>query len=185
MPAEGCVPIPPEKTVVLVTAKPGRQAWALEEVLDTVFPVDPGAEVLETGFEGFIIVESSARRRRLARAIRSTTYAFISFITLAAVECWPRSPGEVLDWVYRLAMSASGRPLRLRVKTRGEGKKLLGRSDVEEAARSAGARLSRAASVMLVVESAGLRFYLTIGNTLPCGESCLYIDPFHENNIIP
>ena len=183
MPAQGCMPVPEGETVVLATAKPGRHAWALEEVLDTVYPIDPDPRAEDAGFEGFIVVKVSAPPRRVSPRIKSSTYAFLSFITIAMVECEGASRSEVLEAVGRLASLARGERVRLRVKLRGEGKLVASRSLVEEAVRSAGARPSRDARLALVVESAGPRFYLTIGTTVPCGGSCTYVDPMRETNI--
>lgn len=178
MPPEGCVPVPEGEARLVVTAKPGKTSWALDEVADTIFYVDPEAMVSEAGYEGVIVVKARASITEVVRTIKRFEYAFISFITPILFECTKTTAEDVASVVARLAgvLSKGGESVALRVKLRGKSKEVVDASLIERVLASLGIKFRRRSHRILVIE--GIDDYVGVGagNTRPCGVGCTFVD---------
>ncbi|MCE4628271.1 MAG: hypothetical protein F7C34_03880 [Desulfurococcales archaeon] len=144
MPPERVLPVCPR---AVATARPGREAWALEEVLDALAP-EPDAVAVETGYPGVFGVISSSPPCRLASLFMGWEYSFVRSIVVAE-KCGPCESGERLAG---LVAGACPRRARFLFRLRGPCK---GAFDPREAASRAGVSEARGSRYVLAVEGVG------------------------------
>jgi len=178
MPSKRCMPIPKDSAELIITAKPGRTSWALEEVADTLLYIDPDAEVVQTVYEGVMIAKAKTSIAEAVRVIKRFEYAFISFITPVLIKCIEASTNDVINIVADIARRVASKysQVALRVKLRGKSKEIITESLIAEVLTSAGVRLSRKASKILVVEGIDDYVGVSYGNTHSCGAGCTLVD---------
>ncbi len=178
MSSKGCMPIPEDSAELIITAKPGKTSWALEEVADTLLYVDPNAEVVQTVYEGVMIAKARTSIAEAVRVIKRFEYAFISFITPVLIKCIEASTNDVINTIAGVVRRVAGEAsqIALRVKLRGKSKEIVSESLIEEVLTSRGVKLSRKASKILVVEGIDDYVGVSYGSTRPCGAGCTLVD---------
>jgi hypothetical protein len=170
----------PECPTAVIVAKPKRQSWALEEAWDLAVLAHPEGRAEATRFPGVILVYTPDRDAAHFSVIAARgERGFIQRIVPAEHCIEASSRREVLELVAsaarKLASSLNVREVRLFFAVRGEGKRILGESDVVEALTRAGLTSSRKAKAALAVESVDNLFIVASGITYRCGNTCTLI----------
>ena len=169
----------------VITARPGRESWAAEEALDTIYPADPEARLVKTGFPGVFILDTRLGAHEISARYSLFTHAFISFITPGLIEAsGPPEPsclGVLLEHVREYTASVD-----IRVKARGASKHYRLQSMVARVIRDAGLRPSRGSEWLLSVEGVGSLVLVAVGLRRSCGPSCtlVYVDERLVNIVV-
>ncbi|MCE4624263.1 MAG: hypothetical protein F7C35_00150 [Desulfurococcales archaeon] len=142
MPAERLLPLCPR---VIATSKPGKGAWAREELEDALAGL-PHYEVRPAGYPGVLVAYTREPPGRVAEEILSWEYAYISSIIIAG-EC--TRPDEVVGVVRVEIERCPRRSIDLRLKLRGPCRGL--KAEIESLLRGR-VRRSRRSPYGLVVE---------------------------------
>lgn len=158
---------------ILATSMPGRDSWALEELMDTVMSRDPRAEVRATRYRGVFEVYTSLSPRDAAALFLLYQHAFLASV-VPVMSCsdlrgLPAALGSLLRGL-------SG-PVRLVVRAREPMKDSLTEELVRNLVRSAGLPISDRAEVELVVESIDYRVVMSVGQPRRCGPHCTVLVP--------
>ncbi len=137
----------PETVRGIVVARPGREAWAAEEISDALalLGMNYSVEKLVKDVLEFNINTSVGK---VASALFRFEYSFIRYIVVSG-RCLPC--GDLLvEALRREAESSRGGEYVLRYKPRGACS--IARGDVEQALKAGGLRLSRRAPYCVAVE---------------------------------
>ncbi|GAB6147922.1 hypothetical protein JCM10135_04630 [Stetteria hydrogenophila] len=173
------MPVPKGTAELIVTAKPGKTSWAIEEVADTLIPLDPEAEVSRTPYEGVILARAKTSVAEAVRAFKRFEYAFIAFITPVLVRCVNPSPGDVAEAVRLVLRRHPEGPgsVLVRVKLRGRSKRVASEREVREILAALGFSVARRGPRrILVVEGVDDYVGVSFGNTWQCGVKCTLVD---------
>ncbi|MEB3773486.1 MAG: hypothetical protein GSR86_00995 [Desulfurococcales archaeon] len=174
MPSEGSMPL---RLSGIAVSRPGREAWLADELLDTILPHDPDARVLETRYRGVFLLYSSLEPVDTARIVSRGVHSFMKRYTPAMHTLESPSREGVEGLVYRLLEVLDASAVRLIVSLRGRGKRLGGRSLIEELVRRHGIALSRRARHLIIIESIEDLLIAASGITGSCGYDCITVVP--------
>ncbi len=156
MPATGGMPECPSAVIV---AKPGREAWALEEAWDLAVIVSGRVE--KTRFPGVMLLYSPLRGEKLVEALRrGPRNAFIKRIVVARA-CFRMGRVERLEGLPRRA--------RLIVALRGSSKSMDYRSVIGVDYND------RRSQLVIDVEGVDDVIIVSWGRALSCGYDCLLV----------
>ncbi|WP_048812881.1 hypothetical protein [Acidilobus saccharovorans] len=158
---------------LVVTSLPGRDSWALEELMDTVVARDPSARFEATGYRGVVEVYSSLSPDEIARQFLLYQHAFIARVVPVLACSTPERLGEAMARLVPKGLSA-GLELKVRVPLKGR----VSEGAVKEALRVAGVALrGREANLKVVVESVGDCLLISVGEWRSCGPHCAVLVP--------
>ncbi len=132
----------------IATSRPGREAWAREELEDAVALLD-GARVADSGHKGLFLIYYRGECSRLLESFLSWEYSFVKSIVLIP-ECRPCS--ELAD-MLRDAASYCRDKVRIMLHLRGECKHVARRSQIESFLFERGVGMSKRALSVFVIES--------------------------------
>lgn len=132
----------------VVVARPGREAWAAEEIGDALALLGREYSV-ERLVKDVLEFRANASVSEVASALYRFEYSFIRYIVVSG-RCLPCGD-PLLEELRREAESAGGGEYVLRYKPRGACS--IARRDVEQALKAGGLRLSRRASRCVAIEA--------------------------------
>lgn len=164
----------------IVTSKPGKEHWALEELWDTLYEIDDTVDIKETRYRGvFLVFTGKTSVYDLAGAFTRKFHAFIRSV-VPVVICLRKPDLDVLinsiDTLLNLK-SISG-PLRVIFRIRGSLKKYIKPEVVEGVLRRKGIGLHDGSAEALVIEAIDDIVILAVGSIGSCGDSCIIIIPY-------
>ncbi len=159
---------------LVATSLPGRDYWALEELMDTVVARDPAAKVKATGYRGVFEVLSGQDPQGLAVQFLMYNHAFIARVLPVLACAIPVKLKEALS-----GLGLSGLRARLEFKAREPLKGTLTEDLVRSALASAGVILvgRREGEVIIDVESLGKCVIISFGEPRSCGPRCTVLVP--------
>ncbi len=152
---------------LLVTAMPGRDSWALEELLDTVVEADPMAKVEATRYRGTFLVRSSLDPARLARRFLAYTHAFVARV-VPVLWCGPLEELDQASWVSARYPGAA-----LDVRAREPLKDRLTEALVRQ---TLGVR-GQGAEYVIDIENVDEVVLVSAGRLRSCGPHCVVLVP--------
>ncbi|MET1101577.1 MAG: hypothetical protein ABWW69_03765 [Pyrodictiaceae archaeon] len=161
----------------IVTSKPGKEHWTLEELWDTLYEIDDTVDIKETRYRGvFLVFTGKTSVYDLAGAFTRKFHAFIRSVVPALI-CLRRSDLDALiNSIDTLLKPISG-PLRVIFRIRGPLKKYIKPEVVEELLRRKGIEVHDSSAEALVIEAVDDIVILAAGSIGSCGDSCIIIIP--------
>ena len=158
----------------VITARPGRESWAAEEALDTIYTADPDARLVKTRYPGVYILDTRLGAHEISASYSRFTHAFISFITPGLIES--AGPPEPLCLKVVLEhVKARARTISVRIKARGASKHYALQDLVAEVIHGIGLRPSRESEWLLSVEGVDDLVLAAVGLRRSCGPSCTLV----------
>jgi hypothetical protein len=164
----------------VVTSKPKRERWALEEIWDTVFEIDYTCKVYETKFKGVYIIETKADPVTLAKAFMRYTHAFISTV-IPSTTCIKISESERLLELLGsiIERTLSNMKVKILLRLRGRSKNL-----VESLTRSLSkfniVETPQYNHTFLVIDGVDDLIFISKGVFHSCGPRCYVLFPIEE-----
>lgn len=158
---------------LVVTSLPGRDSWALEELMDTVVARDPSAKFEATGYRGVVEVYSSLSPNEIARQFLLYQHAFIARVVPVLACSTLEKLGDAIARLIPQGLSA-GLEFKVRVPLKGK----VSEDDIKKILRSAGVLLQgREANLKIVLESVRSCFLISLGEWRSCGPHCAVLIP--------
>ncbi|MEB3779847.1 MAG: hypothetical protein GSR85_06420 [Desulfurococcales archaeon] len=177
MPPKRHMPLCPSAIAV---SKPKRDTWMEEELLDTLIPWDPNAQIKPSGFPGVLLVYTKLDPYQLGRIISSGYHAFVKRVVPAQRCLISPSRHDLLREIEEIVMKYRPGRIRLSTSIRGTGKTIITHSVIEEFLRGLNVVIYRKSKTMLCIESVNELFIITLGEARFCGPDCIMIIQSHS-----
>ena len=164
----------------VVTSKPGKEHWALEELWDTLYEIDDAVDIKETKYRGvFLVFTGKTSVYDLAGAFTRKFHAFVRSVVPVVVCLRNPDLGVLINSIDTLiSLKSMSGPLRVIFRIRGLLKKYIKQEVVEGTLRRKGIVLHDGSTEALVVEAVDDIVALAVGSIGSCGDSCIIIVPY-------
>lgn len=157
----------------IAVAKPRKDSWLYEELLDFAFIIGGDTRVEKTRFPGVFSIYSSLDARRLSRMVARMEFSFMKRLVPSGLCLVEPELSELLEGVRSLLGGFRGEAI-VSVAVRGRGKSIASEGSIERTIAGMGVRKSKKSRFMVAVESVDEVFIASFGTTGYCGYDCVY-----------